>query len=654
MLNLTDLLRVPQVDPLFDISPDNSKLAFAWNKTGEWQIYEFDLSRAERSVLRLHSSQKPLLTPLRTKTSGATSADEAETIITSGIGGKFNPRYSPNGNQLAYALDIDGSESYHLVVYDFESQQHTDLTPNIPHALQPNFCWSPNGQQLAVLSNEHGHFSAYVISINGGEAKLILDTGHPAWQVEWSPDGKRIAVCCEMHGQDYGIYVVDVESYHSERSEESLSHEERPFAIAQGDMPLNAHAPKWSPDGKGLLFHSDSNDWFNIGLYDLNSKEITWLTNSEGDSQFPIFLSDKSKTDSLPQVAYTQSKGAVNWIEIKSVGQAFSLTTNGRMLSRSTDTKKYQKGEGIHGGIRLTSDSKRMVTTFSSPSQPSDLWMIDIESGEAIQLTNSMPENLSREEFIMPEEIFYDGMDGVQIPALLFRPSKTPAPAVVMIHGGPNWHYSMEWNVAMAHFASRGYAVLAPNYRGSTGYGREWQYAARFDMGGVDTRDVAAGAQYLIREGLALKNKIAVTGRSHGGYLTMTCLTQFPELWCAGSALVPFMNWLKSHDDSREDLQHWNIENMGDPKVNYERWYNASPYFFLDRINAPVQLICGGNDPRCPASDSIDARDKLVSLGKNVELLLYEDEGHEFLKIENVLDAESKRVEFLVRNLESK
>ena len=649
MLNLAALLRVPHVDSLFDISPDNTKIAFAWNKTGEWQIYEIELGNNSSLPQRSQSS-------LRKEKNSGFSVRSVANPLTSGIGGKFNPRYSPNGRQLAYVLDTDGSESYHLIVYDFESQQHTDLTPNISHALQPNFCWSPNGGQLAFLSNEQGHFSAYTISANGGTPKLILDTGHPAWQVEWSPDGKHLAVCCEMQGQDYGIFIVNV--CHSERSEESPSREERPFAIAQGNIPLNAHAPKWSRDGKQLVFHSDVNDWFHIGQYDLDSKQITWLTNSEGDSQSPVFLESNSlllenqKQASKIQIAYALSKRTVNRIEIESVGQAFSLTTNGGLPIRPTaNAKKYQLGKGIHSGIRFTSDSKRMVTTFSSPSQPSDLWMMEVESGEAIQLTNSMPKNLSHDEFIMPEEIFYEGMDGVKIPALLFRPEKLPAPAVVMIHGGPNWHYAMEWNVAMAHFASRGYAVLAPNYRGSTGYGRAWQYAARFDMGGVDTRDVAAGAQYLIREGLALKNKIAVTGRSHGGYLTMTCLTQFPELWCAGSALVPFMNWFKSHDDSREDLQHWNIENMGDPQENYSRWYNASPYFFLDRINAPVQLICGGNDPRCPASDSLEARDKLVSLGKDVELLLYEDEGHEFLKLENVLDAESKRVEFLVRHL---
>ena len=129
-------------------------------------------------------------------------------------------------------------------------------------------------------------------------------------------------------------------------------------------------------------------------------------------------------------------------------------------------------------------------------------------------------------------------------------------------------------------------------------------------------------------------------------------MTMYPELWAAGSAVVPFLNWFKSHKNSREDLQHWNIENMGDPEDNKELWHSHSPYFFLDKVNAPVQMICGGNDPRCPASDSIDARDKLVELGKEVELLLYKDEGHAFLDIKNVIDAEVKRMEFLAKALE--
>jgi len=589
MIDLEQLLRVPQVEPLFDISPDSRKVAFAWNKSGEWQIYELELP-----------------------TSPIQSGEGSFTQLTSGSGGKFNPRYSPDGSRLAYVLDMDGSESYHLVVYDPSANTHTDLTPGISFALQPNFSWSPDGSQLAYLSDQEGHFSTYIMSANGEDKQLVLDTGHPAWQVEWSPDGKHLAVCCEMHGQNYGVFIVELKT--------------KDFI----EFPLNVHEPKWSPDGRELIFHSDAHGWFDIGIFDLETKETNWLTESKGDSQTPTFAGEN--------IAYTQSKGAVNWIELL------------RLRSTPLSTKRYQIGKGIHNVTKITSDLKRMVTTFSNPGQPPDLWMIDIESGESIQLTNSLPRELSSAEFIIPEEIEYKGMDGVEVPALLFRAKQTPAPALVMIHGGPNWHYSAEWDSLMAHLASRGYVVLCPNYRGSTGYGREWQYAAQFDMGGVDTRDVAAGALYLLSKGLA--NRIAVTGRSHGGYLTMTCLTQFPELWCAGSAVVPFTNWFKSHDDAREDLQHWNIENMGDPKENYERWYNASPYFFLDKVRVPVQMICGGNDPRCPASDSIDTRDKLLELGKIVDFLLYEDEGHTFLKIENLIDAETKRVYFLARELE--
>jgi Tol biopolymer transport system component len=192
MLDLTQLLRVPHVDHLFDISPDGSRLAFAWNKTGDWQIYEMDLHPSPRF-------DYAIVLPFGHDVSA----------ITSGGGAKFNPRYSPDGSHLAYVLDVDGSESYHLVIYDPSKNTHTDLTPNISHALQPNFCWSPDGSQLAFLSDEKGHFSTYIVSSNGGEPQLVLDTGHPAWQVEWSPDGRHLAVSCEMHGQDYGIFIVE-------------------------------------------------------------------------------------------------------------------------------------------------------------------------------------------------------------------------------------------------------------------------------------------------------------------------------------------------------------------------------------------------------------------------------------------------------------
>jgi len=268
-------------------------------------------------------------------------------------------------------------------------------------------------------------------------------------------------------------------------------------------------------------------------------------------------------------------------------------------------------------------------------------------------LTHSLPADLRSTSFVMPEEVIYPGLDGSPVPALLFKPQvPKPGPAVVLIHGGPDWFFEMTWYPLMAHMASRGWVVLVPNYRGSTGYGRDWQLASRFDFGGVDTDDVAAGVHYLTNEGLADPKRIGITGRSHGGYLTASCMTRFPDLWAVGSAVVPFLNWFTNHNDIRPDLQHWDIENFGDPVKDYELWRERSPSFFMDRICAPLQLLGGRQDARCPINDSIQAYNDLKRMGKEVDLAIYEDEGHTFLKMENILDSEQRRVAFLAKYLE--
>lgn len=584
MLNLAQLLRVPQVDAglNYDISPDGRNVVFSWNKTGNWEIYE----------LRLPPG-----------------SSEAK-LISRGGGSKFSPRYSPAGKHLAYALDVDGSESYHIVLQDLETDSPIDLTLKSAYAHQPNFDFSPDGGTLAVLSDEQGQFALYSLSLQTGKTKLLFDIHRPMWDVQWSPDGKWIAVEAEMEASDRGVFLLEVETGNWKQ-------------IRIDGKTLNAEQPAWSPDSRFVAFCAELDEWFDIGVYEVETGVIEWLAQNKGDDTSTCWSRDGK------QIGWVHAEGAANSLVI---------------YERGVSTKRYQISAGIHHHPRFT-PAGEILFVFESPSQPPDLWKLNLD-GSFEQITNSLPDELRNTKFVFPEEVRYDS-DGVQVPALLYRGAEDWA--VIDIHGGPNWHVQFLWDPFAVHMASRGWTVLAPNYRGSTGYGRAWQIASRYDMGGVDTRDCAAGARYLLREGLA-KN-FTVTGRSHGGYLTMTCLTQFPELWCGGSAVVPFMNWFKSHEESREDLQHWNIENMGDPNENYERWYNASPYFFLDRVKVPVQLIGGGNDPRCPASDSLAARDKLVELGKDVELLLYEDEGHSFLQLENVIDSEVRRAEFLAKAL---
>jgi dipeptidyl aminopeptidase/acylaminoacyl peptidase len=590
ILPLDKLLRVPYVDEHFDPSPDGAEVAFSWNRTGQWEVY---------------------LVP----TDGGLPPRQA----TEGPGAKHAPRWSPDGRRLAYALDLDGSEQYDIWLYDRETARHVNLTPETPELIDPSFAWSPDGRHIALISNRAGRMDTYVLPVDGGPPRPALTLPYSDLAVVWSPDGEHLAVVCMTRGQDTGIFVVPAEGG-----------EPRPVAGPAG--PLCAKHPAWSPDGSRLACVAERDGCFQVALWDRASGDLYWLTDGEGDRDHPAWSPDGSR------LAWVHSRGPVNWLEVADLS--------------SGQVRSYQVEPGVHAFPRFTPDGNGLLFVFDNPRRPPDLWLLHLPDGRLRQLTHSLPPDLQDAPFVMPEEVRYPSLDGREVPALLYRPrAQGPSPAVVYVHGGPTWLAQVTWDPLVQHMVSRGWVVLAPNYRGSTGYGREWQLANRFDLGGGDARDVVAGADYLVREGLADPARIAVTGTSYGGYLTMTVLTRYPDRWVAGSAVVPFLNWFTEYASEREDLQQWDRENFGDPEKDRDRYYERSPFFFLDRIQAPVQLICGANDPRCPAQESVQARDALRALGKECDFVLYPDEGHSFLKTENVVDAKRRRVEFLARFL---
>lgn len=595
MLTLPELLRLPNVDNglPFAISPDEKRIVFSWNKSGSWELW---------------SAKSPDF---------ALESLETFECMRAMKGAKFSPRFSPDGTKIAFALDLDGSESYHICVHDFTTNTSTDLTPDILYAHQPNVSWSPDGNSLAVLSDAKGIFSLYVLPLDDSGARMIRNIFHPCWDVAWSPDGRWIAVESEAAASERSIHIVPAGRHKGKV---------RTVQLMQDGKALNAQHPAWSPDSKSLAFSCENSEWFNIGLFDVETQEVSWVTDSNGDDTQP---------------AWSRSGGVIGWIHHQGPQTSFEFKKSGGELCQ------VKVGDGMHSFPKFTSDG--VILVYEDVNRPPDLWRINILSGEARQLTKSLDVELNLPQ---PEHVSYPSRDGTPVPALLYRGNGKQA--VIDIHGGPNWHFSYSWNPIMRYMAAQGWTVLAPNYRGSTGYGKKWQNASLFDMGGVDTDDCAWGVNYLIGNGLAEKDKVAVTGRSHGGFLTMCCMVFHPHLFAGGSAVVPFLDWIKSHKNSREDLKHWNIENMGDPEENRELWISHSPYFFLDRVDAPVQMICGANDPRCPASESTDAHEKLQKLGKQSELLLYEDEGHVFLKTGNVIDAEVRRVEFLEKVLDDR
>lgn len=596
-LNQDLLFRTPNVYSWgegFDVSPDGRTIAFMWNISGQWELYNVP-------------------------TTGGTAKQ-----VTTGPGSKMLPRYSPDGTQLAFLQDENGDENFDVYVFDLVTGQSTNLMPDTSEGLNEWVRWSPDGSWLYYTSNRDKVFATFAVSSRDGTIRRMSHHPYSDVLVEPSPDGKWLAVQAMVDAQNMGIFLVPTDGGTEVR-------------LGAEHHLADAGQPWWSPDSRKLAFSSDDRGMSDIGIYDLATRSIEWITNPDCEYYYPVW------SPCGDRIAYQRLReGNIDLV-------LHDVTGN-------RGPEIVQIMPGIHNQQRFTSDGSTLILTYGGAAYPPDLWALQLSDRQASQLTNSLPDEFDRSVFVAPKHVWYPSLDpDVQVPALLYLPKNALpdrlSPAVLYVHGGPTSLHDNDWYPAVQDFVVRGYVVICPNYRGSLGYGKAFKVANRFDLGRGDTNDVAAGADYLVREGLADPKRIAVTGISYGGFMTMTCTTQHPAKWAAGSALVPFVNWFTEHASEREDLQYWDDQNMGDPVKDYDRWYANSPIFFIDRITAPIQLIAGGNDVRCPSAEAEQVRDKLIELGRPVEMYVYTDEGHILRQLDNRVDAYRRRAAFIDRYL---
>jgi len=588
------LFRVPSIYN-YDISPKGDQVAFSWNKTGQWQVY--------------------------------TSNPSAPTVrqLTHGKESTISPRFSPDAKMLAYVQDYQGDENFDIFLMRLDNGEARNLTPDTNEAIYPSARWSPDGKRLAFASNRRRKFSIYTMPSTGGDPEQIVDHEFSDSDPKWSPDGKRLAFNALVSAQDFGVFVVPATGGEVRR-------------LTERDQPIEASSPEWSPDGDRIAFMSAEHGSYDIGVWDLHSGTLEWITDSRHEYYNPKWSPDGRK------LAYLVNRDG---------NVSIAVRNNEK---QSIDFLEIEPG--VHMQPEFGHDPEIMFFTFSGPRHPPDLWMAKIECREFHQLTDSLPQVLDRSEFVPPSSVRYASEDGLEVPALLYLPrdfsSANPRSSLVYIHGGPTAQQMNEWYPSIQHLVNRGYVVIAPNYRGSTGFGRKYRESNRFLLGDKDLQDVLAAVDYLVERRLAESGRVGILGGSYGGYLTMCALTRHPARWAVGAAIVPFLNWFTEIENEREDLQYWDRENMGDPKKDYDRFRQASPIFFLNRIRAPVQLIGGAHDPRCPISEIEQAKRELQELGKPFDLVIYEDEGHGFRKQDNRVDAYKRRAAFLERYLPPK
>lgn len=592
-LDIEQLIRIPSLYPRngYALASDGQTAAVVWDKSGQWQIY----------LVRGTGKAKPK-------------------PITASAESQMSPAFSPDGKYLAFAQDYCGDENYDILVYDLATGQTRNLTPDTPEeTINPYLSWSPDGQHIAFVSNREGKFATYTLRVDAKNTlrtvKRVTQHEYSDLQADWSPGGKHIAVTALAHGQETWVFTVPIKGGETK-------------IVGGPDGPVDARQVAWSSDGTRLAFTSSSTGLSSIFTYDLDTGELHQETSGPSEAAQPGWSPDG------------------RWL-------AFTWNQDGNVRIGIKDSVKgtvrtVQVAPGVHHLPRWTRDGRHLAFLYDGAGNPSDLWVMLLTTGRMRQLTHSLPAQFTGKDFVAPRVVRWQ-CDGLTISGLLYVPlrKRKPLPAILYVHGGPTAQFQNSWFAPVQHLVSQGYVVLAPNYRGSTGYGRVFQEANRFDLGGGDMRDVIAGAEWLVREGYADPKRIAITGASYGGYLTMTALTRYPTVFAAGSAIVPFLNWFTEVANERADLQYWDRQNMGDPIQDAERFREYSPVTYFQNVAAPVQMIAGAHDPRCPASETEQAAALLKDMGVPHEVIIYPDEGHGFRQVHNRVDAYRRRAEFL-------
>jgi dipeptidyl aminopeptidase/acylaminoacyl peptidase len=540
-----------------------------------------------------------------------------------------SPAWSPDGKWIAYMSDYDGDEQWDIFLVSPKTGQVVNLTKTREIA-EENPTWSPDGRYLAYMVKPKTS-SVFEIDVYDtlmrGVKHLTTGTAKDRMNVApmWSRDGKFIVYTQEQSkGTDSNIFVADVASAQSTL----LTPHEGESLYAANDI---------SPDGKHILITSNAgNGYQNAGLLDIATKKIHWLTQDKWE------VSGENISPDGKYLTYTANVDGNTDIYLYDIA------------ARKARALPLPKGLNQPAGSPspFTRDSSRLLYYHNGPTAPGDLWAYNLADGKSQQLTHSLVGGVRSEDMVEPFLVHYPSKDGKwTISAFVYVPYNLPRngqhPAIVYVHGGPTAQTMNTFNRFVQYVANQGYIVIAPNYRGSTGYGKEFQQANLFDMGGGDLQDVLAAAAWIKQTGYVDPKKLILMGGSYGGYMTMMGVTKAPELWAAGVPIVPFVNWFTEIQNEDPVLQQSDLATMGDPEKNKALFEDRSPINFVDRIKAPLYLLAGGNDPRCPKTEAQQVVDAIKKRGGVVEYKVYENEGHGFARVENQIDAYKRVADFL-------
>jgi dipeptidyl aminopeptidase/acylaminoacyl peptidase len=550
--------------------------------------------------------------------------------------------------------------------------------------------WSRDGSWLLVASDLSGTRQLYRLRLDGGELEALTSYAEPV-DGQLLPDDRLLLEIDEGGNERTQLYldgeplVVDPRyihrSPHVSRNGALLAYatnrrngldfdvvvrrldngNERAFELggwcAAGDISpdggwvLAEQLGEASGDSNLFLLGVESGEVVHITPHDRAAEYLTPVWSADGSS---LYAATNEKRDTFAVSRYDVVSGAWEAVHESKWDLSCFGDVEGRHLLVEANEDGYSlidglplPAEGVAEHFVFSPDARRVAFGFSRATEPHQVWVHDFASGETRKVTDLG----SVEDGVEPELHRVESFDGESIPVFLFLPEgEGPFPVVVMVHGGPEsqWRpwYSSGFGALTQHLVARGYAVAAPNVRGSTGYGKRFEHLDDVEKRLDSVEDLAALHAWLSARPEIDGSRAVVYGRSYGGYMVLAALAFQPELWAAGIEFVGISNlrtFLENTSVWRRAAREREYGPLSDPEL-LER---LSPWSRLDAIRAPLFIEHGRNDPRVPVSESEAIHDELVRRGVRCELVIYEDEGHMVEKLGNRVDAFERAVAFL-------
>lgn len=533
----------------------------------------------------------------------------------------------PQDDRVLYSADQGGNELDHLYVRELDGSVK-DLTPG--DKLKAMFVdWAADGS-FYVLTNERDakFFDLYKYDGKSYQRSLVYqnDAGYDVAGI--SPDGRYLAAIKSRTNADNNVHLINLSV---EKPTETL------VTPHQGNITHQVYS--FSRDSKTLIFGTDEQSEFSQAMaFDIASGKATLFSKADWDIMYIGFSKDnKFRVEGVNADAATK----VTIVDQQS-GQPLTLPALPAGDLRS---------------VEFSDDGKTLSFYLNADNSPSNLYVWTIGSAKAERLTQALDKAIDESVLVVSEVVRFPSFDGLQIPALLYKPKQATntaqVPALIWIHGGPGGQSRTGYSASIQHLVNQGYAVLAVNNRGSSGYGKTFFHLDDLKHGEHDLQDIVYGKKYLQSLDWIADERIGVMGGSYGGYLTMAAMA-FTDEFKVGINIFGVTNWVRTLESIPpwwESFRESLYAELGDPAKDGERLRRISPVFHGDKVKKPVLVVQGANDPRVLQVESDEMVAAIKKNGVPVEYVLFPDEGHGFVKKANRISAQQAYLKFLQTHL---